>query len=51
VFLTPGRHRVEFRYRQPSVLVGLGITLATLGALGVAGLLGWRRGRAPASPA
>jgi hypothetical protein len=45
VFLTAGRHRVEFRYRQPSVFVGLGLTIATLAALGGAGLLAWRRGR------
>jgi hypothetical protein len=43
VFLAPGRHRVEFQYHQPSVFVGLGITLATLGALGVAGVLAGRR--------
>ena len=36
VFLAPGRHRVEFRYRQPGVLVGLGITVVTLAALGAA---------------
>jgi hypothetical protein len=51
VFLAPGRHVVEFRYRQPSVFVGLGITLATLGALGLAAVVGRRRGRAaPLSP-
>jgi hypothetical protein len=50
VFLLPGRHRVEFRYRQPSVYVGLGVTLATLGALGVAGLVALRRGRRAATP-
>jgi len=37
---------VEFRYRQPSVLAGLGITLATLGALGIAAVVGRRRGQA-----
>ncbi len=50
VFLTPGRHRVEFRYRQPSVFVGLGITLATLAALGVAGAAGLRRDRRVGAP-
>jgi hypothetical protein len=45
VFLAPGRHAVEFQYRQPSVFVGIGITLATLGALGVAGLTARRRVR------
>jgi hypothetical protein len=49
VFLAAGRHRVEFRYRQPSVFVGLGVTLATLAALGGAGALAWRRGH-PVSP-
>ena len=33
VFLATGRHRLEFRYRQPGVFVGLGITLVTLAAL------------------
>jgi hypothetical protein len=50
VFLAPGRHRVEFRYRQPSVYVGLGVTLATLGVLGAAGLVALRRGRRAATP-
>ena len=43
VFLPAGRHQVEFRFRQPTVFVGLGITLATLGALGVAWIVGGRR--------
>jgi len=43
VFLSAGRHRVEFRYRQPAVFVGLGVTIATLGALGAAWLLARRR--------
>jgi hypothetical protein len=43
VFLPAGRHQVEFRFRQPSVFVGLGITLATLGALGVAWIVTRRR--------
>jgi hypothetical protein len=54
VFLAPGRHRVEFRYRQPRVFVGLGITVATLAVLGAAGAVVLRRGRrgsAPATPA
>lgn len=51
VFLSPGRHRVEFRYRQPSVFVGLGISFATLAALGVAGVVALRRGRRALSPA
>lgn len=51
VFLTPGRHRVEFRYRQPSVLVGLGLTLATLVALGAAAAMALRRRRRTGSPA
>jgi uncharacterized membrane protein YfhO len=50
VFLAPGRHRVEFRYRQSSVFVGLGITLATVAALGVAGLMARRRGRRAPAP-
>jgi hypothetical protein len=45
VFLPPGPHRVEYRFRQPSVFVGLGITLATLGALGVAWIVASRRQR------
>jgi hypothetical protein len=45
VFLAPGRHRVEFRYRQPSVFVGLGVTVGTLAALGIAGATALRRGR------
>jgi hypothetical protein len=48
VFLAPGRHRVEFRYRQPSVYIGVGVTLATLAGLGVAGILAARHRRAPA---
>jgi hypothetical protein len=49
VFLSPGQHRVEFRYRQPGVLVGLGITVVTLAALGAAGAVALRRPRrAPA---
>ena len=43
VFLPAGRHQIEFRFRQPSVFVGLGITLATLGALGVAWIVSGRR--------
>lgn len=43
VFLSAGRHRVEFRYRQRGVFVGLGVTIATLGALGAAWLLARRR--------
>jgi hypothetical protein len=45
VFLPPGRHRVEFRFRQPTVYAGLAITLATLGALGVAWIVAGRRRR------
>ena len=45
VFLSAGPHRVEYRFRQPSVFVGLGITLATLGALGVAWIVASRRRR------
>jgi Dolichyl-phosphate-mannose-protein mannosyltransferase len=45
VFLAPGRHRVEFRYRQPGVFVGLGITAVTLAALGVAGTVALGRAR------
>ena len=48
VFLSPGRHRVEFRYRQPNVFLGLGVTIATFLALGVAGVIGLRRERRPA---
>jgi hypothetical protein len=51
VFLAPGRHTVEFRYRQPSVFAGLGITLATLGALGVAAVVARRRDRTAAPSA
>jgi hypothetical protein len=43
VFLPAGRHQIEFRFRQPSVFVGFGITLATFGALGVAWIVGGRR--------
>jgi hypothetical protein len=39
---------VEFRYRQPSVYIGVGVTLATLAGLGVAGILAARHRRAPA---
>jgi hypothetical protein len=48
VFLAPGRHRVELRYRQQGVLVGGGITLVTLGtlaALGAAGAVALSRAR------
>jgi hypothetical protein len=45
VFLAPGRHRVEFRYRQPGVFVGLGITVVTLAALVAAGAVARRRAR------
>ncbi|HEY7139645.1 MAG TPA: YfhO family protein [Methylomirabilota bacterium] len=51
VFLPAGRHRVEFRYRQPSVFVGLGLTLATLLALGGAAVMARRRERAASPPA
>jgi hypothetical protein len=50
IFLTPGRHTVELRYRQPNVFVGLGITLATLGALTVAAVIARRRGRVALPP-
>jgi uncharacterized membrane protein YfhO len=50
VFLPPGQHRVEFHYRQPSAYVGLGLTLATLGALGIAGLVTLRRGQRAGKP-
>jgi hypothetical protein len=43
VFLSGGRHRIDFRFRQPSVFVGLAITLATLGALGAAWTVTSRR--------
>jgi hypothetical protein len=43
VFLSEGRHRVDFRFRQPSVFVGLAVTLATLGALGGAWIVTGRR--------
>ena len=43
VFLSAGHHRVEFRYRRPIVYAGLAITLATLGALGVAWIVTRRR--------
>jgi hypothetical protein len=45
VFLSPGRHHVEFRYRQPSVFVGVAVTVATLAILGAACVVAWRRGR------
>jgi hypothetical protein len=51
VFLSPGRHRVEFRYRQPSVFAGLGITVATLAALGLAGVIARRRAGRVSPPA
>jgi hypothetical protein len=51
VFLAPGRHTVEFRYRQANVFVGLGITLVTLGALGVAAVVARRRDRSAPPPA
>jgi len=47
VFLSPGRHRVEFRYRQPSVVIGLGVTIATLAALAAAVGLTRRREALP----
>jgi uncharacterized membrane protein YfhO len=50
VFLSPGRHQVEFRYRQPSVFVGLGVTIATLLAFGIGAVTVLRRERrAPSS--
>ena len=51
VFLAPGAHRVEFRYSQPSVFIGLGVTLVTLALLGAGGILAWRRRRRAAGPA
>ncbi len=47
--LQPGRHVVEFRYRQPSFWVGLALSLGTIGAVVTGGLVaGRRRGkRAP----
>ncbi|HEX2501569.1 MAG TPA: hypothetical protein VHO73_08925 [Methylomirabilota bacterium] len=45
VFLAPGRHQVEFRYRQPSVFVGLGVTIATLLGLGIGAATVIRRER------
>ena len=43
VFLSGGRHRVDFRFRQPSVFVGRASTHATLGALGAAWIVTGRR--------
>jgi hypothetical protein len=51
VFLSPGRHQVEFRYRQSSVFVGLGITIATLLALGIGAATVLRRERRASSSA
>ncbi len=50
VFLDAGRHEIEFRYRQPSVLVGLAVTATTVAALGAGAVLAVtrRRGRGPA---
>ena len=45
--LAAGRHQVEFRFRQPSVFVGLGITLATLG---VARIVAGRRRPGDSAP-
>jgi hypothetical protein len=43
VYLTPGSHVVEFRYRQPAFWVGLSVTGGTVLALLVGGVLAWRR--------
>jgi hypothetical protein len=43
--LAPGRHTIEWRYRQPSVWIGLAVSLVTLAALAAGGLLSIRRAR------
>jgi uncharacterized membrane protein YfhO len=48
VYLEPGSHVVEFRYRQPAFWVGLAVTAATVLALLAGGVVAWRR-RAPAA--
>jgi hypothetical protein len=42
-FLSPGKHRVEFRYRPGEFDLGLRVSLATMIAV-IGGLLAWRRG-------
>ena len=50
VYLTPGSHVVEFRYRQPAFWLGLAITGVTVLALLGGGVVAWRRRvRPPAS--
>jgi hypothetical protein len=43
VFLWPGSHVVEFRYRQPAFWLGLTISGATALGLALCGALAWRR--------
>ncbi len=43
VYLEPGSHVVEFRYRQPAFWVGLAITGVTVLALLGGGVVAWRR--------
>ena len=50
VFLAPGRHQLEFRYRQPLVWLGLTITLATVVILAVAGAFALIRSRPVRAP-
>jgi hypothetical protein len=50
VYLTPGSHVVEFRYRQPSFWAGLAVTGLTTLALLFGAVVVWRR-RAPPPPA
>jgi hypothetical protein len=42
-----GRHELRMRYRPPGLLLGMGITLATLGAMVVLAATKRRRGAAP----
>ncbi len=49
VYLPPGDHRVEFRYRSPTVLMTRAVTLLSLGAVLILGIVESRRRSVPAA--
>ena len=51
VYLPPGEHRVELRYRSPAVLAARTVTLLCLGAVLLLGIVERRRRPAPAAGA
>ena len=48
VYLPPGEHRVELRYRSPTVLMTRAVTLLSLGAVLILGIVESRRRSVPA---